>query len=68
VAAGLKFRPLADTARDTVAWHDETRPADYEFGNGRAGISSRREAELLKAWREQDAGKEAQNPVTTTDR
>ncbi|MHC4080886.1 MAG: NAD-dependent epimerase/dehydratase family protein, partial [Planctomycetota bacterium] len=22
VAAGLKFRPLADTARDTVAWHD----------------------------------------------
>jgi 2'-hydroxyisoflavone reductase len=58
VAAGLKFRPLADTARDTVAWHDETRPADYEFGGGRAGISREREAEILTAWREREAGKD----------
>ena len=50
VAAGLKFRPLADTARDTVAWHEETRPADYEFGGQRAGISREREAKLLEAW------------------
>ncbi len=49
-AVGLKFRPLADTARDTVAWHNETRPADYDFGQ-RAGISPKREAEVLKAWR-----------------
>jgi 2'-hydroxyisoflavone reductase len=50
VRAGLKFRPLADTARDTVAWHDETRPADYDFGK-RAGLPREREAELLAAWR-----------------
>jgi 2'-hydroxyisoflavone reductase len=49
VAAGLRFRPLADTARDTVAWLYETKGDDYEFGNG-AGISSEREAELLRAW------------------
>ncbi|MHC4218614.1 MAG: NAD-dependent epimerase/dehydratase family protein, partial [Planctomycetota bacterium] len=50
VAAGLKFRPLADTARDTVAWHDETRPAGYEFGGQRSGISREREADVLTAW------------------
>ncbi len=53
VAAGLEFRPLADSARDTVAWHRETRP-DYAFGGrpGLGGISREREAEVLAAWRE----------------
>jgi len=50
VAAGLGFRPLADTARDTVAWCNEAKGADYEFGDGGAGISRQREAELLRAW------------------
>jgi 2'-hydroxyisoflavone reductase len=67
VAAGLKFRPLADTARDTVAWHNEARPADYEFGNGRAGISSQREAEVLAAWHARAAGKDAKEPTTSTE-
>ncbi|MHC4103148.1 MAG: NAD-dependent epimerase/dehydratase family protein, partial [Planctomycetota bacterium] len=66
VTAGLKFRPLADTARATVAWHDETRPADYEFGNGRAGISSQREAEVLKAWHEREATEDTKEPVTNS--
>ena len=66
VAAGLKFRPLADTARDTVAWHDETRPPDHEFGNGRAGISSQREAEVLKAWHERATGQDTKEPASTT--
>jgi 2'-hydroxyisoflavone reductase len=50
VAAGLKFRPLADTARDTVDWCNETKGPDHEFGESGAGISRQREAELLRAW------------------
>jgi 2'-hydroxyisoflavone reductase len=49
-AAGLTFRPLADTVRDTLAWLAEGGgvlpvPAD------RPGpLSAAREAELLRAW------------------
>jgi 2'-hydroxyisoflavone reductase len=42
LAAGLTFRPLADTIRDTLAW-DRTR-ADREL---RAGMGRERERELL---------------------
>jgi len=48
IQAGLTFRPLENTIRDTIAW-DATRPADREW---RAGLKPEREAELLKAWRE----------------
>jgi 2'-hydroxyisoflavone reductase len=64
VAAGLKFRPLADTARDTVAWHVETRGDDYQFGE-RAGISSEREAELLESWHGRE--KTPESAGTTSD-
>ncbi len=46
IAAGLSFRPLADTIRDTLAW-DATRPPDTEL---RAGLSRAREKQLLQAW------------------
>ena len=46
ISAGLRFRPLADTVRDTLAW-DATRPAGHEW---RAGLTREREAELLAAW------------------
>jgi len=49
IAAGLTFRPLAETVRDTLAW-DATRPEDEER---KAGISREREAELLRTWRAQ---------------
>ena len=42
----LKFRPVIDTVRDTLAW-DATRPADHAW---RAGLSREREAELLREW------------------
>ncbi|MBI4880175.1 MAG: NAD-dependent epimerase/dehydratase family protein [Planctomycetes bacterium] len=60
VAAGLTFRPLAESARDTVAWHDATRPG-HVFGRspGRAGLKPEREAELLEAWRRHLADKPA---------
>jgi 2'-hydroxyisoflavone reductase len=46
LAAGLTFRPLAETVRDTVAW-DQTRPAELQR---RAGLKPEREAELLALW------------------
>jgi 2'-hydroxyisoflavone reductase len=46
VAAGLTFRPLAETVRDTLAW-DLTRPAGAER---RAGLAPGREREVLAAW------------------
>jgi 2'-hydroxyisoflavone reductase len=46
LAAGLVFRSLADTARDTLTW-DRTRPPDVERKNG---MKPEREAELLRAW------------------
>ena len=54
LAHGLSCRPLAETARDTIADFEATkaeRPADFGWGVGRTpGISAEREAELLKAW------------------
>jgi 2'-hydroxyisoflavone reductase len=44
IKAGLQFRPLADTVRDTIDWAN-TRPADHEW---RAGLKPEREDELLK--------------------
>ncbi len=43
IAAGLTFRPLAETVRDTLAWA-ATRPADHPW---RAGLTEAREKQLL---------------------
>ncbi len=48
VDAGLTFRPLPVTARDTLKW-DKTRPAE-ERANRRFGWSREREREVLNAW------------------
>jgi 2'-hydroxyisoflavone reductase len=54
IAAGLTFRPLLDTARDTLEWlragqsaHIAKRAVSIQ-----SGISREREAELLQAWHE----------------
>lgn len=44
IKAGMKFRPLEDTVRDTLAWAN-TRPANHQW---RAGLQSEREQELLR--------------------
>jgi 2'-hydroxyisoflavone reductase len=44
VAAGLRFRPLAQTIADTLAWAN-SGPADHKW---KAGLSTEREAALLK--------------------
>jgi 2'-hydroxyisoflavone reductase len=48
IRAGLKFRPLEETVRDTLEWA-KTLPADHEWG---AGLTAEREAEVLAAWKE----------------
>jgi 2'-hydroxyisoflavone reductase len=44
--AGLEFRPLPQTVRDTLAWEAE-RPSGHEW---RAGLARAREQALLSAW------------------
>jgi 2'-hydroxyisoflavone reductase len=54
VAAGLRFRPLADTIADTLAWESERAAApekDYGPGALASGLAPERQAELLAAWR-----------------
>jgi 2'-hydroxyisoflavone reductase len=45
IAAGLKFRPLEETVRDTLDWA-KARPADHEW---RAGLTAERETQVLAA-------------------
>jgi len=53
VAAGLCFRPLAETVADTLAWASAGGPPGLgTAGHTReAGMPAEREAELLEAWR-----------------
>jgi 2'-hydroxyisoflavone reductase len=46
--AGLRFRPLADTIRDTLQWA-KTERGNRPFAS--TGIAPAREAELLELWR-----------------
>ncbi|MFO0983550.1 MAG: hypothetical protein U1E76_17785 [Planctomycetota bacterium] len=49
VRAGLTFRPLADTIKDTLAWW-------RGLGKNRVlrGLAAKREAEVLAAWHARD--------------
>ena len=52
VAAGLAFRAVEETARDTLAWARESgAQLVTENQYGTAGLDPAREAELLEAWR-----------------
>jgi 2'-hydroxyisoflavone reductase len=51
VAAGLRFRPLEETARDTLAWARESgEQLVTSTPWGSAGLDPAKEAELLEAW------------------
>jgi 2'-hydroxyisoflavone reductase len=54
VAQGLRFRPVVQTARDTLAWW-RTLPEERR-AKLRAGLSPEREAEVLARWRAGRAG------------
>ena len=49
IKAGLKFRPLEETVRDTLEWV-ATRPSDREW---RAGLSAEKEEKVLAALKEE---------------
>ncbi len=48
LAAGIRFRPLSDTARDTLAWWNGL-PAERR-AKLKAGLSREREKQVLAAW------------------
>ncbi len=48
IREGLTFRPLADTARDTILWWDSL--PEERRAQPRAGLPAEREAEVLAAW------------------
>ena len=54
-AAGLRFRPLAETIRDTLAWQADGAPAASKDGVPvpDATLKPERERELLDAWHNQ---------------
>jgi 2'-hydroxyisoflavone reductase len=52
LAKGLTFRPLTDTARDTLAWF-KSLPQDRQ-SKLRAGLIPEREAEVLSAWNKKE--------------
>ncbi len=52
---GLTFRPLAETARDTLAWF-KSQPQDRQ-SKLRAGLTPEREAEVLTAWKKKQMTK-----------
>ncbi|HEV2842894.1 MAG TPA: NAD-dependent epimerase/dehydratase family protein [Chthoniobacterales bacterium] len=54
LAKGLTFRPLPETARDTLAWF-KSQPAERQ-AKLKAGLSPEREAEVLAAWHKRAAG------------
>jgi len=49
ISCGLVFRPLIETVRDTLAWDRSS------FGKSQVGLSSERELELLRCWKERSA-------------
>jgi len=48
IGAGLSFRPLSDTIKETLTWH-ETNRLDKEL---KAGLDSDKEQRLLRKWHE----------------
>jgi 2'-hydroxyisoflavone reductase len=48
ISAGLSFRPLGDTIRDTLAWYETDGPNE----GLKAGIDPDREQKLLRRWQE----------------
>ena len=52
---GLTFRPLAETARDTLTWF-QSLPQDRQ-AHLKAGLSAARETEVLAAWKKKEMTK-----------
>jgi 2'-hydroxyisoflavone reductase len=55
LSKGLAFRPLAETARDTLAWF-KSLPQERQ-SHPKAGLTPEREAEVLSAWKKKEMTK-----------
>jgi 2'-hydroxyisoflavone reductase len=55
IERGMRFRPIADTVRDTLQWA-KTERGDQPFK--RTGLAPEREQELIAAWRAKTAATE----------
>jgi 2'-hydroxyisoflavone reductase len=55
VKAGLKFRPVGDTAKDTLAWL-QTLPEDERLKARSSGIPRDKEDKILAEWKAQKKG------------
>lgn len=55
VAAGMRFRPIAETIRETADWFHEVRDETYKWRV--YGMQPEREKALLAKWRERGANK-----------
>ena len=53
-SAGLTFRPLADTAKDTLTWYHGRPAAEQE--KARNGLASDKEKTVLAEWRAKQGG------------
>src|SRR5207249_5081777 len=51
LAKGLTFRPLAETARDTLAWF-KSQPQDRQ-SKLRAGLAPEHETQVLAVWKKE---------------
>ena len=51
LSKGLTFRPLGETARDTLAWF-KSQPRERQ-AKLRAGLTPERETEVLTSWKKQ---------------
>jgi len=56
MARGLKFRPVMDTARDTLTWFNGLPPERQAELRKRAGLTPEREREVLAAWHQEQGG------------
>jgi 2'-hydroxyisoflavone reductase len=54
IAAGLRFRPVADTIRDTLQWA-KTERGEKPFE--RTGVKAEKESALLAKWKEQQTAR-----------
>ena len=57
VADGLRFRPLAETMRETLDFWEQL--PEERRAEPRAGLSAEREAEVLAAWRERASSEDS---------
>jgi 2'-hydroxyisoflavone reductase len=57
VRAGLRYRPLAMTARDTVEWWYSDAVPDARRQKPRFVLDAERETAMIRAWRERSAGR-----------